>query len=516
MDYLDFDLRIVAENGKTYVEVLNSPAGQTSEREATPAPHDWAGLEAAMQRLHGLDADGALLRDLGARLYESLFPPSVNALLARCLSMISQDRPLRLRLRVDDPHLASLPWEYLFDVQQTGRFVTLSPTMLLVRFIEWPQPELPLAVSPPLKILVVISSPADMMPLDAASEKAAIQEVLQGLTASGQIEIVFLEEATRNALQDRLREGFHILHFIGHGVFSRGRGHLVMEDADERKRLLDAETLSYFLLGTPVRLAILNACETARIPEDGNPFLAVAPALVRFGVPAVVAMQFPMPDEAAHTFAREFYASLADDLPLERCVAEARKAIMGDFGLDQPDWGIPVLYSRAPDGHIFTQKKHHWAADLLRLAQVLAEQKDLHDYLQNLLTRLDPFRLAISDIVSVGDRERARLNQYWDSCLLEILRLTRFAETVQFIEQPYKMTGEMLQGPRWMIEVAALRAEIESTLKGFDPLPVRDRANELDHVCKMYLIEADKAMRETARQVSELAARVMERIGEPV
>lgn len=512
MEYLDFDLRITAENGQTYVEVLNSPAGQTPRPELVPAPHDWAELNAAMERLHNLDADGALLRELGTRLYQSLFPPSVNALLARSLGMTGHDKPLRLRLHIDDPGLASLPWEYLFDAGQTRRFMALSPTTLLVRFIEWAEPQLPLAVSPPLKILVIVSSPSDMMPLDTDREKTAIQEALQELVTGGQIEVVFLEEATRNALQDRLREGFHILHFIGHGVFSRGRGHLVMEDEGERKRLLDAETLSYFLLGTPVRLAVLNACETARIPEDGNPFLAVAPALVRFGVPAVVAMQFPMPDEAAHTFAREFYAALADDLPLEQCVAEARKAIMGDFGLGQPDWGIPVLYSRASDGRIFTKEKRHWAADLLRLADILREQKDLHDRLQNLLTRLDSFSLAVSSMASIGDRERDMLNQYWDSCRFEIRRLISFAEEIQYIEQPYKVTEDAVQGPRWMADIIGLCAEIESALKGFDPLPVRDRANELDHVCKMYLIEADKAMREVARQVSELAADVMEKI----
>ncbi len=511
MGYLDFDLRITIENGKTFVEVLSSPAGQTPSPEPVPAPHTWAGLDAAMERLYNLDADGKLLRELGAQLFQSLFPPAVNALLARSLGMTSHDRPLRLRLHMDDARLTRLPWEYLFDAQQTRRFMALSPATLLVRFIEWAEPQLPLAISPPLRILVVISSPADMMPLDADREKAAIQQELQTLVAEGRVEIVFLEEATRSALQDRLRQEFHILHFIGHGVFSRGRGHLVMEDEGERKRLLDAETLSYFLLDTPVRLAILNACETARISTGDNPFLAVAPALVRSGIPAVVAMQFPMPDEAAHTFAREFYASLTDDLPLEQCVAEARKAIMGDFGLGQPNWGIPVLYSRAPDGQIFTQKKSHWAADLLRLASILREQKDLHDHLQNLLTRLDLFSLAVSGTPSISDREW----ELWQrSCRFEIQQLVRFAEAIQFTGQPYQVTHEALVGPIWMIEIAELCAEIESAFKASDPLSVRERTNEMIHACKAHLIEANKAIREVARQVSTLAADAMERIGE--
>ena len=56
-------------------------------------------------------------------------------------------------------------------------------------------------------------------------------------------------------------------------------------------------------------MIVLNVCGTTR-GDDGRAFQGLAPQLVRSGVPAVVTMQFPITDEAAATFAQEFYKRL--------------------------------------------------------------------------------------------------------------------------------------------------------------------------------------------------------------
>jgi hypothetical protein len=62
-------------------------------------------------------------------------------------------------------------------------------------------------------------------------------------------------------------------------------------------------------------------------------------------------MQFEITDEAAITFAQEFYGAVADGYPVDAALAEARKAIFTQGnGLE---WGTPVLYLRAPDGRVF-------------------------------------------------------------------------------------------------------------------------------------------------------------------
>jgi hypothetical protein len=79
----------------------------------------------------------------------------------------------------------------------------------------------------------------------------------------------------------------------------------------------------------------------------------MAPALIRAQIPAVIAMQFKVLDAAAQAFAGEFYRALAEGFPIDACVTEGRKAVMGAVGLSRADWGIPVVYTRAPDGKLF-------------------------------------------------------------------------------------------------------------------------------------------------------------------
>src|SRR5262249_39355584 len=99
------------------------------------------------------------------------------------------------------------------------------------------------------------------------------------------------------------------------------------------------------------RLAVLNACEGAR-SGTSDPFAGTAQSLIQQGLPAVVAMQFEITDDAAIIFARELYAAIADGYPLEAALAEARGAIRDAGNLTE--WGTPVLYSRAPAGPLFS------------------------------------------------------------------------------------------------------------------------------------------------------------------
>jgi tetratricopeptide (TPR) repeat protein len=95
---------------------------------------------------------------------------------------------------------------------------------------------------------------------------------------------------------------------------------------------------------------MLNACEGARAALDDQ-FAGTAQSLVQLGIPAVIAMQFRITDQASILLAREFYGALADGYPVDAALTEARKAIKTE-GNDL-EWGTPVLYMRSPDGHIF-------------------------------------------------------------------------------------------------------------------------------------------------------------------
>jgi tetratricopeptide (TPR) repeat protein len=98
-----------------------------------------------------------------------------------------------------------------------------------------------------------------------------------------------------------------------------------------------------------LRLVFLNSCEGARGSES-DAFSSTAATLVRRGVPAVVAMQYEITDAAAIEFSRDFYEALADSLPVDAAVTEARAAVSMESMLE---WGTPVLYMHSPDGRVF-------------------------------------------------------------------------------------------------------------------------------------------------------------------
>ena len=163
-----------------------------------------------------------------------------------------------------------------------------------------------------------------------------------------------LEPPTLPALQQQLRrEQYHILHFIGHGIFSRTQqdGFLLVRERQHGGQRISGRDLGTILHDhRPLRLVMLNACgRSARLLEDQ--FAGAAQSLIQQGIPAVIAMQFRSPTRPRSRLAHEFYGALADGYPVDAALTEARKAIKTE-GNDL-EWGTPVLYMRSPDGRIF-------------------------------------------------------------------------------------------------------------------------------------------------------------------
>jgi tetratricopeptide (TPR) repeat protein len=110
-----------------------------------------------------------------------------------------------------------------------------------------------------------------------------------------------------------------------------------------------------------LRLVVLNACEGAS-GSALDIFASTAATLMRRGIPAVLSMQRPVSDEAAIIFAHAFYRAIADSLPVDAAVTEARKAT--SLALAHTlEWATPVLHMRSPNGHILDIKKPGEATD---------------------------------------------------------------------------------------------------------------------------------------------------------
>ncbi len=169
------------------------------------------------------------------------------------------------------------------------------------------------------------------------------------------MDLVWLEGQTWRDLQRAMRRGpWHIFHFIGHGGFDRAtdEGLIALADDAGRAHLLRATDLGRLLDDHyPLRLVLLNSCEGARGGER-DAFSGTAATLVRRDIPAVLAMQYEINDEAAVEFSRSFYEAVADGLPVDAADSEARTAVGICLG-DTLEWGTPVLYLRSPDGRVF-------------------------------------------------------------------------------------------------------------------------------------------------------------------
>lgn len=373
--YLNFDLHI-EPSGQGFRTWALSFQGSRAEAEFTP-PFTHEELReffihigqprADIQRdarRPGQPSKIEVVKDFGGRLFQAVFRDEVRSCLRTSWhDALQAKQGLRLRLHlVKVPELADLPWEYLYDTTD-NTFLVLSTKTPLVRYLDLPKPMQPLAVKPPLRVLVMISSPRGPQALDVKREWQVLRDRLAELERRQLVVLDLLEEASWEALLDKLQRGtaFHIFHFIGHGDFDEqaGRGVLLLEGSRGRPHPVTGEDLMTLLDDhDSLRLAILNACEGARLSHR-TLFAGTAQSLVQKGIPAVIAMQFNITDRAAITFSRWFYQSIARGFTVDAALAVARQAMArpGDVEDVNVEWGTPVLYMHAPDGRIFEVEK---------------------------------------------------------------------------------------------------------------------------------------------------------------
>ena len=247
--YQNFDLHLAGTPGAYTTAVQESPAGQT------PAAPMMCDLDALSEP--AADAEGGTLADLGRALWRSAFGPRTVAERWRgSLAATSGRGGLRLRLIIEAPELASLPWELLYD-ETLGRFVALDGITPVVRFIRlpfaaaaWPQ-DRPLRLH--LPGLRRRACPRWMCPVKRRTWKRRWREV----SAGGPIKLSPLSTgATLTALLAGLREGVDIWHFAGHG----DRNGLFFRTAREAPPPPKRVLWGSYCPGEGLQLAVINAC----------------------------------------------------------------------------------------------------------------------------------------------------------------------------------------------------------------------------------------------------------------
>jgi hypothetical protein len=334
------------------------------------------------------------LVELGRELYNTLFQRSLRDswITAQGIAQNHQ-QVLRLRLGLKDPSLARLPWEVMHAGDSYGalrdRPLVTGPDITFARYqcgmssvnAYWlrayderkrflqstslspnhfqshnsPTP----AAKPGLKVLMVISSPRDLVQLnllkqEAINLKAELHSQALKLADSNhhlpEIELTVLDEPGREELTQALEQGhYDILHYSGHSNLGANGGQIyLVSKKTGLTETLCGDDLAGLLINNHVQMVVFNSCfgsygAKAGAEEnsgEGN----LTECLVKRGIRSVLAMSERIPDEVALTLTQLFYRNLSQGYALDLCVSRVRQGLISAYGSQQMYWALPILY----------------------------------------------------------------------------------------------------------------------------------------------------------------------------
>ncbi|MEG3878207.1 CHAT domain-containing protein [Microcoleus sp. herbarium7] len=305
---------------------------------------------------------------LGQQLYSGLFQGNLRDSWT-CAQGIAQHRRevLQLRIGLKGRHLPRLPWEVLHAGDRplaTGTDVVFSryqPGTSLFK-----QTRI-LPSGGPLKILMAIASPGDRDSLQLQREVLHLQQELQNRTAnplknsphSPEIQLTILEQPDREQLTQALEQGhYQVLHYAGHSnLGSRGGELYLVSRRTGLTETLSGDDLAGLLVNNGIQMAVFNSCRGAYghpcdIADD-SPERNLTEALVKRGIPAVLAMAESIPDDVALTLTRLFYRNLNQGYPVDLSLSRARAGLISTYGSHQLYWALPILYQHPDfDGYL--------------------------------------------------------------------------------------------------------------------------------------------------------------------
>lgn len=358
-DYLDFELNIEALGNNR----LRIRAGSVEAVEVD-IPGTFAddikrifGILDGSQKVSRAERD-RIARIFGEKLFGLVFPDQILAAYRASLQFPGE-AGLRIKLLLENAgSLADLPWELLRDPRND--YLALSRLTPVLRDPHVSAVNPPVEMSLPLRVLVLIASPADQPRLEAEDEWNALLEATAEARGRGLLELERLDSPQLAALQRKLRVGvnYQVFHFVGYSAIDEQShsGVLAFEAARNRTAVaVSGEALARELYEEHnVRLVILDAYQdTHQNLKDAIDNLATG--IVARGIPAVVAMQVPISDEAKKIFAQEFYGALSEGYPIEAAAAGARTTMSST--LNNLEWATPALYFHARTGYLFPKRR---------------------------------------------------------------------------------------------------------------------------------------------------------------
>jgi CHAT domain-containing protein len=202
-------------------------------------------------------------------------------------------------------------------------------------------------ISADLPALVVgstASSTADgLIPLPDVAAEA--DTVASGFHAAN---VLKGRDASLNAVRSELPAAA-VFHFAGHSLSTPDKAGLMLVDEDARTGtpiLLDADLLRRLKLPS-MQLAVLSACSTASGSGGSGGFNSVTEALLRAGVPHVVASRWAVDSVEARAFVEDFYRNALSGQSVSDAIRLTSRKMLSNVRTAHPYyWSAFAAYGR--------------------------------------------------------------------------------------------------------------------------------------------------------------------------
>lgn len=532
MRYQDFNLTIKVVGGAHLL--VSTVRGNFPVIETSPLPFSGSELEllktiierdaqgtanrpdgnpslAFFRRGETVNESAKLLRECGEKLFHTIFAGQIlQAFRERLREAQSKSEGIRVRVRAP-ADLAGYPFEAMYCKEEIRAHLSLFGSLSVVRSLGPPK-EVPAPIKPPLTILAVVATPKDRQRIKANDELKILREALAlpGVRYEEVSPPVTLERVISAGIQLQP----HVLHFIGHGEFDGDEGRLVLENDDGIAHLIPGEELRPRLAHIPsLRLVTLNAC-LGGVGNRTDLYSAVAISVFSLGIPAVVAMQYQVTNEAATEFTRHFYVQLVLGRPVDEAMTATRFR-MRERSSRSPEWITPVLYLGTETGELFQlnlpadeiiefaenelRKGRHNSAEHIAAileqhhpgeAAPIASAKAIRRQAQRLRAVVDPVLRFIAELRATGlasqealkdmleaaqscaelSAERltgGAIDRLWDAVdAIEHFRNQRYAESIEVLDRyardPYRVVEGASEGATLDLTLFRGRARKES------------------------------------------------------
>lgn len=333
-----------------HIPLAGSPEEYTSPKTA-PEPFD----SPTDPDVSAVNYSGRLMQNLGIDLWNWLLQGSIRSSWAQSRGIaIGQNKPLRFRLDIRDPHLIPLPWE-IIQPAPGKQPISLNRQFLFSRTTSDVDPLTPQRSQDRLNILLVLgeSDALNHQSLQLREEARSLSEAIEKRTEEVNYQRSFspvpprvdvLLQPTPAELVEALERGiYNVFFYAGHGIPAPDGGSLFLRpDAT-----INGTELAQVLVRTQIVLAVFNACWGAqpdRIKGSTIPRSSLAEVLIHHGVPAVLGMRDAIADREALSFIQVFTEALSDRMSIDRAVAISRQHLLTLYKFNQPAWTLPILY----------------------------------------------------------------------------------------------------------------------------------------------------------------------------